>query len=242
LITILQIHISDEDDGYKNGDILVFLPGQEDIEDLHELLLQRLEKVSNKYEIYPLYSAMPNQEQMKIFQPSDKRKIILATNIAETSITIKNIKYVVDTGYCKMRNYISKTGVDTLQVSKISKNSAIQRAGRAGRESRGKCFRLYTENEFSELTEFTAPEIQRVNLKNLVLQLKSIGIEDPVDFDYIDKPSKDSFNKAYEELMKFGALDFTFNLTDLGKKMSVLPVEPIYAKILIVIKFNHRIH
>jgi HrpA-like RNA helicase len=234
LISILQIHISDEDDGFKNGDILVFLPGQEDIEDLQELLLQKMEKLSSKYEIFPLYSAMPNKEQMKIFKPSDKRKIILATNIAETSITIKNIKYVVDTGYCKLRNYMSKTGIDTLQVCKISKNSAIQRAGRAGRESRGKCFRLYTESEFTEMPDFTLPEIQRVNLKNLVLQLKSIGIDDPANFDFIDKPSKESFSKAYEELMKFGALDFAFNLTDLGKKMSILPVEPIYAKILIV--------
>jgi HrpA-like RNA helicase len=234
LLTILQIHMSDEDDNFKQGDVLVFLPGQEDIEDLQELLIQKMEKLASKYEIYPLYSAMPNQEQMKIFKPSEKRKIILATNIAETSITIKNIKYVVDTGHCKQRNYIFKTGIDTLQVTKISKNSAIQRAGRAGRESRGKCFRLYTENEFSDMADFNTPEIQRVNLRSLVLNLKSIGIEDPITFDFIDKPAKESFNKAYEELMKYGTLDFAFNLTELGKKMSILPVEPLYAKILIV--------
>lgn len=189
-----------------------------------------------KYEVFPLFSSLPNQEQMKVFKPLDNnsRKIILATNIAETSITIKNIRYVIDAGFCKMRNYISKSGLDTLLVTKISKNSAIQRAGRAGRESKGKCFRLYTEKEFDNFDEFNAPEILRVNLKNIILNLKSLGINDPAQFDFIDRPPKENFTKAYEELQIYKALNYNGDLSEIGKKMSILPVEPMYALILIV--------
>jgi HrpA-like RNA helicase len=233
LITILQIHNSDEEPEYKGGDILAFLPGQEDIEDVQELLNQKLEKFSYKYEVFPLFSALPNQEQLRIFQPlENKRKIILATNIAETSLTIKNIKYVIDSGFCKQRNYIAKSGIDTLHVTKISKNSSVQRAGRAGRESKGKCFRLFTEREFSLMNDFTTPEVERLNLKNVVLHLKSLGI-DPLTFDLIDKPPKENFYKAFDELKTYGAIDIYNNLSDLGKKMCVLPLEPIFAKILI---------
>jgi HrpA-like RNA helicase len=236
LSTILQIHMNDEEE-YKEGDILVFLPGQEDIEDLQELLIQKLEKIPGRkdYEIFPLFSALPNQEQMRIFYPiKDKRKIILATNIAETSITIKGIKFVIDSGYFKIRNYIHKSSIDTLKVEKISKNSAIQRAGRAGRESAGKCFRLYTEKEFDESESFNLPEILRINLRNLVLNLKAIGLDDISNFDFIDRPEKDNFSKAYDELVSFKALNRQdLKLTETGKQMSILPVEPTYALILI---------
>ena len=235
LNTILQIHINEEEDDYKNGDMLVFLPGQEDIEDLLELLNQKLDKVSKKYEVFVIFSSLPNQEQMKVFAPlKDKRKIIIATNIAETSITITNIKYVIDCGYFKMRNYIPKNGIDTLKVTKISKNSAVQRAGRAGRDSKGKCFRLYTEKEFEEMTDFNPPEILRINLRNILLDLKAIGIDQLDLFDYIDKPQKEYYTKAYEDLITYGALNrLDLSLTDLGKKLSVLPVEPLMGLILI---------
>jgi HrpA-like RNA helicase len=182
-----------------------------------------------------MFSALPNQEQMRVFYPlRDKRKIILATNIAETSITIKNIKYVIDCGYFKMRNYIPKNGIDTLKITKISKNSAVQRAGRAGRESKGKCFRIYTEKEFEELEEFNKPEIMRINLRNILLDLKAIGIEDLEIFDYIDKPEKEYYSKAYEDLVTYGALNrLNLTLTDVGRKLSVLPVEPLMGLILI---------
>jgi len=172
---------------------------------------------------------------MRVFQPiKDKRKIILATNIAETSITIRNVKFVIDSGYCKMRNYLCKTSLDTLKITKISKNSAIQRAGRAGRESRGKCFRLYTENEFDAMESFNPPEILRVNLRNLVLNLKAIGVENINDFDSIDKPNNENIIKACDELVIFKALNkYDYSLTEIGKKMCVLPVDPIYSLILI---------
>ncbi len=174
---------------------------------------------------------------MKVFDKLDKgiRKIILSTNIAETSITINNIKYIVDSGYCKLRIYNSKSGLDFLKVTKISKNSAIQRSGRAGRESKGKCFRLYDEEEFEKMEDFNPPEILRVNLRNVILDLLAIGIEDLFNFDFLDKPSKESYIKAFEELCIFKAVNKTgFNLTEMGKKMSVLPVEPMFGFILIV--------
>jgi HrpA-like RNA helicase len=190
-----------------------------------------------KYKVFLLFSALPNSEQMKVFDKLDKgiRKIILSTNIAETSITINNIKYIVDSGYCKLRIYNSKSGLDFLKVTKISKNSAIQRSGRAGRESKGKCFRLYDEEEFEKMEDFNPPEILRVNLRNVILDLLAIGIEDLFNFDFLDKPSKESYIKAFEELCIFKAVNKTgFNLTEMGKKMSVLPVEPMFGFILIV--------
>lgn len=214
---------------------------KEDIEDLYELLTQKqslLPKNSFKYQVFLLFSALPNQEQMKIFDPLEKgtRKIILATNIAETSITINNIKYVVDSGYCKMRNYNPKSGLDYLKITKISKNSSIQRAGRAGREAVGKCFRLYMEEEYESMEEFNPPEILRINIRNLLLDLLAIGIEDPINFDYLDKPQKESFQKAFDELAVYKAINkSTYSLTDTGKKMSILPVEPMFGLILIVL-------
>jgi len=174
---------------------------------------------------------------MKVFDPLEPgiRKIILATNIAETSITINNIKYVVDSGFCKLRNYNAKSGLDYLKVTKISKNSAIQRSGRAGREAVGKCFRIFTEKDFEEMEEFNPPEILRINLRNLILDLLAIGIEDPVNFDLLDKPQKEAFQRAYEELAIYKAINkSTYSLTETGKKMSILPVEPLFGLILIV--------
>ena len=174
---------------------------------------------------------------MKIFDPleSGTRKIILSTNIAETSITINNIKYVVDSGYCKLRNYNPKSGLDYLKVTKISKNSSIQRSGRAGREAVGKCFRLYMEEEYEIMEEFNPPEILRINLKNIILDLLAIGIEDPANFDFLDKPPKEAFQRAFDELAIYKAINkATYLLTETGKKMSILPVEPMFGLILIV--------
>ncbi len=192
---------------------------------------------SFKYQVFLLFSALPNQEQMKVFEPLEPgvRKIILATNIAETSITINNIKYVIDSGFCKLRNYNPKSGLDFLKISKISKNSAIQRSGRAGREAVGKCFRLFTEQEFEQMEEFNPPEILRINLRNLILDLLAIGIDDPVNFDFLDKPQKEAFQRANDELVIYKAINkLTYSLTDTGKKMSILPVEPMFGLILIV--------
>ena len=244
---ILQIILSDEEEK-KHGDILVFLPGQEDIEDLQELLLNKKEEIINEFpekkiefKILPLFGSLPSNQQMKIFRPlknkfgKNIRKIILSTNIAETSLTIKNIKFVIDSGFFKMRKFYPKLNIDTLKITPISKNSALQRSGRTGRESSGNCYRLYTQKEYNNFTENTEPEIQRINLRNISLQLFSIGYNDFNNIDFIDKPPKENFNNAFEELISLGAIenDENHKITEFGKKMSILPMDPIYSIILI---------
>lgn len=244
---ILQIILSDEEEN-KNGDILVFLPGQEDIEDLQELLLNKKEEIANEFpekkiefKILPLFSSLPSDQQMKIFRPLKNkygktiRKIILSTNIAETSLTIKNIKFVIDSGFFKMRKFFPKLNIDTLKITPISKNSALQRSGRTGRESSGNCYRLYTQEDYNNFEENIEPEIQRINLRNISLQLFSIGYNNFNNIDFLDKPPKENFNNSYEDLISLGAIenDENHNITDLGKKMSILPMDPIYSIILI---------
>ena len=244
---ILQIILSPKEED-KTGDILVFLPGQEDIEDLHELLKSKKEDIitqipngSNiEFKVLPLFGSLPSNQQLKIFRPLKNkygktiRKIILATNIAETSLTIKNIKYIIDSGFFKMRKFFPKLNIDTLKVTKISKNSALQRAGRAGRESAGICYRLYTQEEYKNFVEQTEPEILRINLRNISLQLFSLGYTNFEEINFIDKPPMDNFNNAFEDLISYGALDKeNKHITPLGKKMAILPMDPIYSLILI---------
>ena len=202
LTCILQIILVDN----KEGDILVFLPGQEDIEDLQELLIQKKEEIKNEFKdkkidfkILPLFGSLPSDQQMKIFQPIRDtngkfiRKIILSTNVAETSLTIKNIKFVIDSGFFKMRKYYPKLKIDTLKITQISKNSALQRSGRTGRESSGYCYRLYTQDDYNNFQEDTEPEIKRINLRNICLQLFSIGYINLDKLDFMDKPPKVNF-------------------------------------------------
>ena len=243
---ILQIVLSEKEED-KTGDILVFLPGQEDIEDLQELLKSKKEEINNElpnnnieFKVLPLYGSLPSNQQLKIFRPLKNkkgktiRKIILATNIAETSLTIKNIKYIIDSGFFKMRKFYPKLNIDTLKVTQISKNSALQRTGRAGRESAGICYRLYTQEEYKNFNEQTEPEILRINLRNISLQLFSIGYSNFNEINFIDKPPMDNFSNAFEDLISYGALDKENKIiTSLGKKMAILPMDPIYSLILI---------
>ena len=243
---ILQIVLSEKEEE-KTGDILVFLPGQEDIEDLQELLKSKKEEINNElpnnnieFKVLPLYGSLPSNQQLKIFRPLKNkkgktiRKIILATNIAETSLTIKNIKYIIDSGFFKMRKFYPKLNIDTLKVTQISKNSALQRTGRAGRESAGICYRLYTQEEYKNFNEQTEPEILRINLRNISLQLFSIGYSNFNEINFIDKPPMDNFSNAFDDLISYGALDKENKIiTSLGKKMAILPMDPIYSLILI---------
>ena len=246
LNSILQIVLSEKEED-KTGDILVFLPGQEDIEDLQELLKSKKEEINNElpnnnieFKVLPLYGSLPSNQQLKIFRPLKNkkgktiRKIILATNIAETSLTIKNIKYIIDSGFFKMRKFYPKLNIDTLKVTQISKNSALQRTGRAGRESAGICYRLYTQEEYKNFNEQTEPEILRINLRNISLQLFSIGYSNFNEINFIDKPPMDNFSNAFDDLISYGALDKENKIiTSLGKKMAILPMDPIYSLILI---------
>ena len=236
IVTCLQIHSTQPID---SGDILVFLTGQDEIEQCDELLQQRIKLLGNKINqllICPIYSTLPTDMQTRIFEPAPKntRKIILATNIAETSLTINGIVYVIDPGFVKQKLYNPRTSMESLVVVPISRASANQRAGRAGRISSGKCFRLYTAYAYAtELAENTVPEIQRTNLVTIVLQLKSLGIDDIVNFDYMDPPAPDTLIRALEQLYALNALNDTGELTKLGRQMAELPLDPMLAKTLI---------
>ncbi|XP_068661104.1 pre-mRNA-splicing factor ATP-dependent RNA helicase DEAH10-like [Aristolochia californica] len=235
LITIFQIHVEE-----GPGDILVFLTGQEEIESVERLVQERVRQLpedSQKILTVPIYSALPSDQQMQVFRPAPpgSRKVILATNIAETSVTIPGIKYVVDPGLVKARAYNPVTGMESLIIIPTSKAQALQRSGRAGREGPGKCFRLYPESEFGKLMDSTVPEIKRCNLSNVALQLKALGVDDVIGFDFMEKPSRMAIVKSLEQLLVLGALTDDYKLSDpVGRQMARLPLDPIYAKALIL--------
>lgn len=241
--TVLQIHATEDE-----GDILVFLTGEEEIEDAaRKIALEGDEMVreadAGPLKVYPLYGSLPPHMQQRIFEPAPParrpggrpgRKVIISTNIAETSLTIDGIVYVVDPGFSKQKIYNPRIRVESLLVSPISKASAQQRAGRAGRTRPGKCFRLYTEDAFKkELIEQTYPEILRSNLSSTVLELKKLGIDDLVHFDLMDPPAPETLMRALEELNYLACLDDEGELTQLGRLASEFPLDPALAVMLI---------
>lgn len=234
LITIFQIHLEE-----GPGDVLVFLTGQEEIESVERLIQERLRQLpegNRNMLIVSIFSSLPSEKQMRVFAPSPPgfRKVILATNIAETSVTIPGIKYVVDPGFVKARSYDPAKGMESLIVIPTSKSQALQRSGRAGREGPGKCFRLYPETEFEKLEDSTKPEIKRCNLSNVVLQLMALGVKDVIGFDFIEKPPRAAIVKSLEQLFLLGALTEDCKLSDpLGHQMARLPLDPMYSKALI---------
>jgi len=240
--TTLHIHEFEEP-----GDILVFLTGEQEIEQACEEIREKasaLSKDKPELVVYPLYSSLPPYQQKLIFKPAPGprvpggppgRKVVVATNIAETSLTIDGIVYVVDPGFSKQKVYNPRVRVESLLVSPISRASARQRAGRAGRTRPGKCFRLYTEKSFHEdLHETSFPEILRSKLSNVVLTLKKLGIDDLVHFDFMDPPAAETLMRALELLNYVGALDDEGELTEIGYQMSELPLDPQLAKLLLV--------
>lgn len=234
LITVMQVHLSQ-----PPGDILLFLTGKEEIDTACEILYDRMNSLGRgapPLSVLPVYSALPSELQTKIFEPAPAgtRKCIVATNIAEASLTIDGIYYVVDPGFCKQKCYNARLGMDSLVVTPISQASANQRAGRAGRTGPGKCFRLYTELAYkNEMMPNSVPELQRTNLGNVVLQLKAMGINDLLGFDFMDAPPVQTLITALEMLYALGALDEEGLLTRLGRKMAEFPLEPQLSKILI---------
>lgn len=243
VITALQIHISQADELFKEenygGDILIFLTGQEEIELAKRMINNQLKKLRGQIPncvVLPIYAALPSEEQAKIFLPvvRGERKIILATNIAETSITINGIAYVIDSGFCKQMCYDPRTGLETLAITPISKANAKQRAGRAGRVRPGKCFRLYTSSSYeNELEDDNVPEIQRNNLISMILLMKSLGINNLLDFDFMDPPPHEILIKALEQLYALGALNTEGTLTQSGLKMIQLPIDPSLTKCIL---------
>jgi pre-mRNA-splicing factor ATP-dependent RNA helicase DHX15/PRP43 len=239
--TVLQIHQCE-----GPGDILVFLTGEQEIEDACYKIQAEASSFSpdlGKLVAVPLYSSLPPAQQQRIFSApppptvpggAPGRKVVVATNIAETSITIDGIVYVIDPGFSKQKVYNPRIRVESLLVSPISKASASQRSGRAGRTRPGKCFRLYTEKSYhKDLQEQTYPEILRSNLSMVVLTLKKLNIDDLVHFDFMDPPAPETLMRALEELNYLGALDDEGELTAIGRLMADFPLEPQLSRMLI---------
>lgn len=239
--TVIQIHLCEEGE----GDMLLFLTGQEEIEEACRRIKNEVDNMGSEVgdvKVIPLYSTLPPQQQQRIFEaaPPKKpsgavgRKIVVSTNIAETSLTIDGIVFVIDPGFSKQKVYNPRIRVESLLVSAISKASAQQRAGRAGRTRPGKCFRLYTEKAYNtEMNENTYPEILRSNLGSVVLQLKKLGIDDLVHFDFMDPPAPETLMRALELLNYLAALNDDGDLTELGSIMAEFPLDPQLAKMLV---------
>ncbi|CAD7954651.1 unnamed protein product [Amoebophrya sp. A25] len=236
LMCIMEIHLRE-----PAGDILLFLTGQEEIDTAAQILHERMKALESNNPppliILPVYSALPSEMQSMIFEPAPAgcRKVVIATNIAEASLTIDGIYYVVDPGMAKQKCYNAKSGMDSLLIVPISQASAKQRAGRAGRTGPGKCFRLYTEAAYkNEMSPMNVPEIQRTNLSNVVLVLKAMGVNDLLGFDFMDPPPIQTLINSLESLWTLGALDNEGMLTRLGRKMADFPLEPAKSKTLLV--------
>ncbi|KAH9986719.1 P-loop containing nucleoside triphosphate hydrolase protein [Russula vinacea] len=213
--------------------------GQDEIEAAHENLTETARALGNKIAeliVCPIYANLPSDMQAKIFEPTPEgaRKVVLATNIAETSITIDGVVFVIDPGFVKQNSYNPRTGMSSLVVVPCSRASANQRAGRAGRVGPGKAFRLYTKWAYNnELEANTVPEIQRVNLGTVVLVLKSLGINDLIGFEFMDPPPGETLMRALELLYALGALNDRGELTKLGRRMAEFPVDPMLSKAII---------
>lgn len=221
------------------GDVLLFLTGEEEIEESCRKIEEQLKphvRTIGAVDVLPLYGSLPPERQQRVFGPPPSplfhggppgRKVICATNIAETSLTIDGVVYVIDTGFSKQKIYNPRSRVESLLVQPISRASAKQRAGRAGRTRPGKCFRLYTKEAFdTDLMETTYPEILRSNLGNVVLQLKKLGIDDLVHFDFMDPPAPETLMRALEQLNYLKALDDEGELTKFGSLMCEFPLDP----------------
>ncbi|KAH9406455.1 putative ATP-dependent RNA helicase dhx33 [Tyrophagus putrescentiae] len=258
------------------GDILVFCTGQEEIESMIKTVedltpqlnaFKTRSGISKTLKVYPLYAALPNGKQQAIFnRPRDDcfRRVIFSTNIAETSVTIPNIRFVIDTGKVKVRIFSPKTGFEVMQVEDISRAQAAQRSGRAGRLAPGQCYRLYTKKEFKGRPPFPVPEIQKCNLANILLQMMAMGIRDVANFDFVDPPARENIDSSLESLLLLRAIEevkeakvsppaasescsssirpsttsptLLYKLTDLGRQMVTFPVDPRFSALIIASK------
>lgn len=212
------------------GDALVFLPGERDIRETAETLARSGEHDS---EILPLYARLSAAEQARVFRPGDKRRIVLATNVAETSLTVPGIRYVIDSGLARHSRYSYRSKIQRLPVEPISKSSAQQRAGRCGRVRAGVCVRLYSEEDFLARPDFTDPEILRTNLASVILRMADLGLGQIEDFPFIDPPDVKFIRDGYRLLRELQAVDASGRITRLGRKLAKFPVDPMLARIIV---------
>jgi ATP-dependent helicase HrpA len=211
------------------GDILVFLPGEREIRDAAEVL----RKKHVKAELLPLYSRLSAAEQDRVFRKSDSRRVVLATNVAETSLTVPGIRYVVDSGLARIKRYSYRNKVEMLRVEPVSQAAATQRAGRCGRVANGVCIRLYSEEEFGKRPAFTDPELLRSSLASVILRAKSLGLGDVEEFPFLDRPSSRAIQDGYDLLYELGALTEEKELSETGKELARLPLDPRVGRMLI---------
>jgi len=212
-----------------SGDVLVFLPGEREIREAAEVL--RREKLNA--EILPLYSRLSNAEQDRVFRPGSARRVVLATNVAETSLTVPRIHYVVDAGQARVKRYSYRNKVEMLRVENISQAAAQQRAGRCGRVADGVCFRLYSEDEFKARPAFTDPEVLRSSLAAVILRALSLKLGKVEDFPFLDPPSPKAIGDGYALLAELGAVDDANSLTETGRELARLPLDPRVGRMLI---------
>jgi len=217
------------------GDILVFLSGEAEIRQCQDILRKHLvqQAKADRYRILPLYARLSSKDQHKVFQSDSAQKIILATNVAETSITIPGIKYVIDSGLARISRYSSKSKVQLLPIEKVSQASANQRAGRCGRVSNGICYRLYSADDFEKRPLFSEPEIKRTNLAAVILAMEAAALGDIRKFPFIDAPENKYINDGYKLLHELAAVDVANHITPVGRQLARLPLDPRLAKIMV---------
>jgi ATP-dependent RNA helicase DDX35 len=222
------------------GDILIFLTGRSEIETVIQMIYDRMSDLpehASKMLALPLYAGLTTEEQMYVFEPAPEntRKVICATNIAEASVTVDGIVYVIDCGFVKLKTFSPTTRIEELVSTPVSKASADQRAGRAGRTAPGKCYRLYTEDDSDDLAAATVPEIQRSNLSQVILQLKALGIDNIARFDFISPPPVEQVTQSLEILFSLGLLDEYARLTKpFGVQLAEMALEPMLGKCLLL--------
>ena len=218
------------------GDILIFMPGERDIRETCELLEGRF---GREAEIIPLFGLLSAADQQRVFAPADRRKIVVATNIAETSLTIPGIRYVIDSGLARISRYNPRTRTKRLPVEPISQSSANQRKGRSGRVQDGVCIRLYSEEDFADRPPYTQPEIQRANLAEVILRMKAFRLGDIETFPFVNPPPPSAIQGGYQLLQELGALDEKRELTQLGYDISRLPIDPTLGRMLLQSQHEH---
>ena len=216
------------------GDILVFLPGEREIRDAAEALRKHaFSRGGAQTEILPLFARLSAEEQSRIFRPHQGRRIVLATNVAETSLTVPGIRYVVDTGLARVKRYSYRNKVEQLQVEKISQASAQQRAGRCGRVSAGVCIRLYDEEDFQRRPPFADPEILRSSLAGVILRMKSLRLGDIESFPFLEAPPGKAISDGYQLLQELSAITEERSLTPLGQELATMPLDPKVARMIV---------
>ncbi|MEN5209060.1 ATP-dependent RNA helicase HrpA [Stenotrophomonas terrae] len=212
------------------GDVLIFLPGEREIRDTHQALERRKYRET---EVLPLYARLSAKDQDRVFNPGPKRRIVLTTNVAETSLTVPRIRYVVDPGYARVKRYSPRQKLDRLHIEPVSQASANQRKGRCGRISEGVCYRLYSEADFLSRPEFTDPEIRRSSLSGVILRMLQLGLGSIDDFPFLEAPDERAVADGWQQLVELGAIDEQRKLTAIGKQMARLPVDVKLARMLV---------